>query len=161
MARTRIKIDNLNSWDEVDANLKLIGEIDNKVRKIEAEMNDKIAEIKAKADAKIKYLVVEKERMELEIKDYAETNRADLSGKTKIMTFGQLGFRQSTSIIVKKVQAVIAELKVRKLLDCITVKESVNKDNLRKQPEEVIVSLGCTKKVEDVFWYEPDYEKLS
>ena len=160
MARTRIKDEMLNSWEEVDSCLRNIGEIDNRLKKIEADMNDEITRVKAKADDKSKLFLEEKKQLELMIKDYAESNRMDLDGKTKVMTFGSLGFRKSTSIIVKKVKNVLVALRARGMDDCINVKESVNKEALRAYSDEDIVAVGCVKKVDDVFWYEPDYEKL-
>ena len=160
MARTRIKTDSLQSWEEVDEGMKAIGKLDNSLTKIEADMNDEITKVKARAGEKTKPLLEEKKRLELAIKDYAETNRMDLKGKTKVMNYGQLGFRQSTSIIVKKIKSVLEALKAKKMVDCITVKETINKENLRKYADSIISEVGCSKKVEDVFWYEPDFTKL-
>lgn len=160
MARTRIKNEMLASWEAVDGCLKKIGEIDNKLKKIEADMNDEITRAKAKADDKSKLYLEEKKQLELLIKDFAETNRMDLDGKTKTMTFGSLGFRKSTSIIVKKAKAVLIALRAMGMDDCINVKESVNKEALRGYSDDVITKVGCVKKVDDVFWYEPDFEKL-
>ena len=56
--------------------------------------------------------------------------------------------------------ACIAALKAKGLTDCIKSKEEVNKDILRTKADDVIASVGARKKVEDVFWLEPDYEKL-
>lgn len=161
MARVRIKEEGLQSWNEVDQHLRRLGEIDNKICRLETDYNDKVTDLKAKVDEKVKPLVLEKEQLERQIKDYAETNRFDLNGKTKVMTFGQLGFRQSTSIIVRKAAAVIKALKENGLTGCINIRESVNKDELRKQTDDVISAVGAVKKVEDVFWYEPDFEKLN
>jgi phage host-nuclease inhibitor protein Gam len=89
-----------------------------------------------------------------------ETHRDELKGKTRILNFGKVGFRQSTKIVIKGMQAVLKTLKARGMTDCIIVKESVNKDRLREYPDEVIASVGATKKVTDTFWYEADREKL-
>ena len=87
MARVRIKEEGLQSWDEVDQHLRRLGEIDNKICRLETDYNDKVTDLKAKVDEKVKPLVLEKEQLERQIKDYAETNRFDLNGKTKVMTF--------------------------------------------------------------------------
>ena len=52
-------------------------------------------------------------------------------------------------------------MKENGLTGCINIRESVNKDELRKQTDDVISAVGAVKKVEDVFWYEPDFEKLN
>ena len=46
------------------------------------------------------------------------------------------------------------------MADCIAVKETINRDILRTYPDDVLISVGARKKVEDVFWIEPDYERL-
>lgn len=45
--------------------------------------------------------------------------------------------------------------------DCVkTPAPSVDKDALRKYPTQDIVAVGASIEVDDVFWYEPDREKL-
>lgn len=152
----------LKTWDDADLHLKEIAEIDVELSKIEAEMNLQIQDVKLAMDMKAQPLKDRKEKLANDIKDFAENNRNEfMDFKTKILTFGKVGFRQSTSVVVSKVNQVIEALKKKAMLDCITVKESVNKEVLRTYPDEVIASVGARKKVEDVFWLEPDYEKLT
>jgi hypothetical protein len=47
------------------------------------------------------------------------------------------------------------------MTDCINIKETINKERLGEYPDEVIAAVGAGKKVEDVFWYEVDREKLT
>ena len=42
----------------------------------------------------------------------------------------------------------------------LTPAPSVDKDALRKYPTQDIVAVGASIEVDDVFWYEPDREKL-
>jgi phage host-nuclease inhibitor protein Gam len=97
----------------------------------------------------------------LEIKDYSEENKAEIKGKTRLLDFGKIGFRQSTKITMKSIQAVLKSLKAREMDDCIRIKEEVNKEALGEYPDEVITAVGASKKMEDVFWYEVDREKLA
>lgn len=60
MARVRIKEESLQSWDEVDQHLRRLGEIDNKICRLETDYNDKVTDLKAKVDEKVKPLVLEK-----------------------------------------------------------------------------------------------------
>lgn len=151
----------LKTWEDADLNLAEIAEIDMKLLAVEADMNLKIAEAKQAAFLQEETLKERKEKLAHEIKEFAENNRSEfIDMKTKILTFGKVGFRQSTSIVISKVNQVIEALKIKAMLDCITVKESVNKEVLRNYPDEVIAAVGARKKVEDVFWLEPDYEKL-
>ena len=91
-----------------------------------------------------------------------ELNKAELKGKSREMDFGKVGFRLSTKLMLpKQVEKVIKTLKKYGMGDCITVKESVNKDILKTYDEKTILSVGGTLKKEDTFWYETNREELS
>jgi phage host-nuclease inhibitor protein Gam len=161
MARTRIKDELvLKSWDDVDITLKDIAECELEIEKITTEMNEKIHDIKLEADMKAKPYQERIERLGLHVKAFVEDNKAELDGKTKQLNFGKTGFRLSTKLVLRKVDKVIENLKKFKMEDCITVKESVNKEVLRKYPESDIIKVGGALKKEDVFWYETEREKL-
>jgi len=147
MARVRIENEPvLKSWDEVDLHFKEIGECEMAIERIEAEMNEKIQDIKLEAEIAAKPLKERIEKLGREVKEFVELNRGEIKGKTKVLNFGRTGFRQSTKIIVRSVQAVINALKARRMDDCIIVKESVNKDRLREYPDEVIAAVGAAKR---------------
>ena len=61
---------------------------------------------------------------------------------------------------MSKVDQIIEKLKKYKMTDCINIKETVNKDVLRKYPTDDILKVGANLKIEDVFWYETDREEL-
>ena len=159
-ARKRFDSPALKSWDDVDLHLKEVAEIDLQLLAIEAAMNQKISDAKLAAELDAKPIQDRKEKLSLEIKEFAEDHKCEFDGKTKMLAFGKCGFRQSTKIIIGKVAACIAALKTKGLLDCLKVKEEVNKDVLRTKGDDVIAAVGARKKVEDIFWLEPDYEKL-
>lgn len=161
MARVRIETEPLlKSWDDVDLHLKEIAECEIAIERIEADMNEKIQDIKLGSEMSAKPLKDRIDALGKEIKAFVELNRGEIKGKTKVMNFGKTGFRKSTKIIIKSVQAILKALRARKMEDCIIVKESVNKDRLVEYPDEIIAAVGAGKKVEDVFWYETDREKL-
>lgn len=161
MARVRIETTKLKSWEEVNLNLKEIGECQLAIEQIESNMNTKISDMKLEATMQSKPYQDRIKKLELEIKEFSEENRADIRGKTKQTDFGKIGFRQSTKIIIRSIQSVISTLRARKMYDCIRVKEEINKDKLGEYSDEVIAAVGASKKVEDVFWYEVDREKLA
>ena len=156
MARKRMEDPSLKSWDEVNAALKLIR--DNEIELDEADMGKKIADIKEQA---VPYRDDIK-KLELQVKEFVTLNKAELKGKSREMDFGKVGFRMSTKLMLpKQVEKVIKTLKKYGMGDCITVKESVNKDILKTYDEKTILSVGGTLKKEDTFWYETNREELS
>lgn len=161
MARVRIKDEVvLKDWDDVDLTLKEIAEYELEIENITTEMNQKIHDIKLEADLKAKPLQERIAALGVLVKFFVEDNKAELDGKTKQLNFGKTGFRLSTKLVLRKVDKVLENLKNFKMEDCITVKESVNKEVLRKYPEEDIIKVGGSLRKEDVFWYETEREKL-
>lgn len=168
MARVRIPDQPvLKNWDDVDLTLKEIGECQLAVERIEADMNERISDIKLAAEMDAK---PQKERiklLELQMKEFVEANREDLGNKkTKEINFGKTGFRKSTKITlpraVAKLAEVIRRLKEHGMTDCVVQPpEKIDKDNLKKYPENDILKVGATLTVEDTFWYEVDRDRLS
>ncbi len=161
MARVRIPDDPvLRNWDDVNIVLKEIGECQIQIEEIEADMNTKISDVKLEAEMDAKPLQDNIKKLEAQIKEFVEANKHELQGKTKTLNFGKTGFRKSTKIMLRKVQNVIKNLEAFGMLDCITITKKVNKEVLKKYSDEDIAKIGAQKKVEDIFWYEVDREKL-
>ena len=149
MARKRMEDPSLKSWDEVNAALKLIRDNEIELELIEADMGKKIADIKEQA-------------AEQAVPYRDDIKKLELQVKSREMDFGKVGFRMSTKLMLpKQVEKVIKTLKKYGMGDCITVKESVNKDILKTYDEKTILSVGETLKKEDTFWYETNREELS
>ena len=78
---------------------------------------------------------------------------------------GANGWQIATKIKLPKAPTKLAEiiqlLRSKGMDDCVkTPAPSVDKDALRKYPTQDIVAVGASIEVDDVFWYEPDREKL-
>ncbi|MDQ7789927.1 MAG: host-nuclease inhibitor Gam family protein [Eubacteriales bacterium] len=166
MPRVRMEGPMLKSWDEVNLNLKEIGECELAVEKIEAALNEKISDLKLEATDKAKSHQQRIKKLELELKEFVETHRDDLGNKkTKVLDFGKLGFRKSTKIklprAANKLAEIINKLKVFGMTDCVVQPPAkVDKDSLKKYPVNEIVRVGANVEVDDVFWYEWDRERL-
>jgi phage host-nuclease inhibitor protein Gam len=161
MARVRINDESvLKTWEDVDITLKEIAECELEIENITTLMNQQIHDVKLESEMKAKPLQERIEKLGFYVKTFVEENKAELDGKTKQLNFGKTGFRLSTKLVLRKVDAVLENIKRFKMDDCITVKESINKDVLKKYPEEDIIKVGGTLKKEDVFWYETEREKL-
>lgn len=161
MARKKIKDEHvLKSWEDVDLTLKEIAEYEMDIEKVQTDMNQKIHDVKLEAEMKAKPLQDKIEILGLYIKDFVEENKVELDGKTRALNFGKTGFRLSTKLVIKKADAVLETLKKFKMEDCISTKETINKDALKKYSENDIIKVGASLKKEDVFWYETEREKL-
>lgn len=162
MKRTRIETPHLKSWQEVNDALRCIAEAQNEIAIVESGMNMQIDAIKEAHEAKIKEYKEEIKRQELLIKEYTTDRRDELNGKSMDLTFGKVGFRKSTKLILPKaLDRVISSLRKNGMEACIIVKETVNKDVLKTYPEEDILQVGGSLKVEDTFWYETKAVELA
>ena len=104
-------------------------------------------------------------KLERELKDFVTEHRADMGkAKSKILTFGEVGFRLSTSVSLprakEKIEEIIRRLKNRQMMDCIVIKEDISKEALKKYGEDTVNAVGATWKQQDVFGYELDFAKL-
>jgi phage host-nuclease inhibitor protein Gam len=164
MARTRIPdAPQLKSWDDVNNALMEIARGEIEIAEIEGRMNIQINAIKEKAEsecAPIRAAIAERGR---QLKEFAELNRPDFGkSKSKKLTFGSLGWRASTSIVIKKAltEKIIDNLRKLGMGDCVKVKEEINKEILATYPEEKIIASGASVKHDDTFWYETDKQSL-
>lgn len=168
MARKRIEDEApaFTSWDDVDQALAIIGDNLRSIEAIEAKMQENIDNEKTAAELQARAFIENNARLERQIKLFAEDHREDMDGKkTKTLNFGSLGFRKSTKITLPKAGAKLAEM-IRQLVergmgDCVVQPPAkVDKDALRKYPTDDIVAVGGGVKIDDVFWYEPDRERI-
>lgn len=166
MARVRIQNEALDSWDGVNLCLAEIGECQREVEAIEALMQEAIDNAKLEAGIKAEPLRQRITALELQIKAFVDDHSDEMGGKkTRLLQFGQVGYRKSTKVLLPKAAAKVAEiirsLKNKGMGDCvISPPEKIDKDALKKYPANDILGVGANLKVEDTFWYEIDRESL-
>lgn len=161
MTRKRLSSPSLASWDDVDQCLAEIGEIDRELGLIEAGQQEAIDKIKAATKATAEPLQAKKAGLEAQIQQYAEANRGEFAKvKTRVLTFGAVGFRLSTKVVIKRVADTLQALKDLGLKACIRTKEEVDKEAMKNLPLETLAAVGATLKTEDAFGYEINREKL-
>jgi phage host-nuclease inhibitor protein Gam len=159
--RLKVKGAALKSWDEVDDKLKRIGELGLRLEEMERSMNTTITGIKEGTKASAKPLLEEQERLSHLVREYAEENAAAFGKRKSLdLTHGKVGWRKSTSLKIKRVADTLTALKAQGMSQYIRAKESVDKEGLRDLGDHVLTMLGVQRKVDDVFFLEPDREKI-
>lgn len=162
MARKRVTDPQLKNWEEVDACLKAMGDAENELSVITAEMNAAIAQAKKEAEERAAQFKETIKQNEGKIREFTTVRKEDLKGKSKQLTFGTVGFRQSTKLLLPSDTAeVILKLRQNGMADCINVKETINKDTVKSYPEEDILRIGGYLQKSDIFWYETDKDTLA
>ena len=166
MARKRVvEAPSLHSWEDVNDALRQIAEAQIALGEIQSDMQKQILGAQKVAEEQSKPLNDNVAKLEREIKSFV-TDHRDEMGKTKsvVLTFGEVGFRLSTSVSLprakEKLEEIIRRLKSRQMTDCIVVGEKVSKEALKKYGEDTVNAVGATWKQSDVFGYEVNIAKL-
>ena len=166
MARKRVvEAPSLHSWEDVNDALRQIAEAQIALGEIQSDMQKQILGAQKVAKEQSKPLNDNVAKLEREIKSFV-TDHRDEMGKTKsmVLTFGEVGFRLSTSVSLprakEKLEEIIRRLKSRQMTDCIVVEEKVSKEALKKYGEDTVNAVGATWKQSDVFGYEVNIAKL-
>lgn len=166
MARKRVvEAPSLHSWEDVNDALRQIAEAQIALGEIQSDMQKQILGAQKVAEEQRKPLNDNVAKLEREIKSFV-TDHRDEMGKTKsmVLTFGEVGFRLSTSVSLprakEKLEEIIRRLKSRQMTDCIVVEEKVSKEALKKYGEDTVNAVGATWKQSDVFGYEVNIAKL-
>lgn len=166
MARKRVvEAPSLHSREDVNDALRQIAEAQIALGEIQSDMQKQILGAQKVAEEQSKPLNDNVAKLEREIKSFV-TDHRDEMGKTKsmVLTFGEVGFRLSTSVSLprakEKLEEIIRRLKSRQMTDCIVVEEKVSKEALKKYGEDTVNAVGATWKQSDVFGYEVNIAKL-
>lgn len=166
MARKRVvEAPSLHSWEDVNDALRQIAEAQIALGEIQSDMQKQILGAQKVAEEQSKPLNDNVAKLEREIKSFV-TDHRDEMGKTKsvVLTFGEVGFRLSTSVSLprakEKLEEIIRRLKSRQMTDCIVVEEKVSKEALKKYGEDTVNAVGATWKQSDVFGYDVNIAKL-
>ena len=164
MARKRVvEPSGVKTWEDANDALRQIAEAQLALADIEGDKQ--ILGAKKAAEEQSKPYKDRVAKLERELKDFVTEHRADMGKtKTRALTFGEVGFRLSTSVSLprakEKIEEIIRRLKTRQMMDCIVVKEDVSKEALKKYGEDTVNAVGATWKQQDVFGYELNFSKL-
>lgn len=166
MARKQVvEAPSLHSWEDVNDALRQIAEAQIALGEIQSDMQKQILGAQKVAEEQSKPLNDSVAKLEREIKSFVTDHRDEMGkAKSMVLTFGEVGFRLSTSVSLprakEKLEEIIRRLKSRQMTDCIVVEEKVSKEALKKYGEDTVNAVGATWKQSDVFGYEVNIAKL-
>ena len=172
MARTKPKVVVLADPKEADAALAELAGIKRDLAALECVMNESIDAIKAEAKAQSTPLTTRLKDLEAALANFATARKDDLFPKKKSleMTFGVLGFRQSTKLktlarftwklVLERLQELAAGPNGAPFHQAIRVKPEVDKEAMRDWPEERLAAVGVHRVADDEFFYELKAEAI-
>jgi phage host-nuclease inhibitor protein Gam len=162
MVRKRIEGTALQSWADVDTCLADIARTDRELMLIEGAANEKIEEIRKDIKERSQPILEKKAGLELQVKEYCEANRAEFTKtKTKALTFGEVGFRLSTRIMIKRIAETLQALKDLDLKQCISIKEEPDKEAMKALTDETLAEVGASRKTDNTFGYTLNLERIN
>ncbi|HWP00029.1 MAG TPA: host-nuclease inhibitor Gam family protein [Methylococcus sp.] len=152
--RARLKTEALQipvpmTRDDVARDIRLLGDAMRRLTRLEAEMNDRIAEITAAHQPCIDEIRVEIKSLQTGIQTWCEAHRDELTegGKVKTGHFitGDVQWRQRPpSVVIRGVDAVIEVLKRMDLTRFLRVRTEIDKQAILNEPEAVKGVPGLT-----------------
>ena len=161
MVRKRMEGTQFSHWQQVDDALREIGQIDRELGLIESGQNAEIDRLKNSAKEQAKPLLARKAVLELAMKEFCEARRAEFTrAKSKKLTFGNVGFRLSSKVVIRRVADTLQALKDLGLSHCIRQKEELDKDAMKNLSTETLAEVGASLKTDNAFGYEVDQERL-
>lgn len=120
--------------------IKAIGDLQRELGRIEADINDQIADLTKKAAPRIEQLRERLTELQAGVQTWCEANRVEICGKGKSanLVTGEVSWRQRPpSVSISKADEVIGRLRGLGLLRFIRSKEEVNKEAILAEPAEV------------------------
>jgi len=149
----------INDWASADATIERICYYQRDVDEANRKANDDINKIKDELVKSVKFPQEKIQQITVSLEAFALAHKADFGkDRSKKLNFGLLGWRKSTSVVIKKttlekIKEVFAKAKAAM---CIITKETVSKEALAKLTDEELASVGARRKVKDDFFVEPD-----
>lgn len=125
---------------DVANDIKAIGDLQRQLGRIEATVNDQIAEITAKAAPQIDAMRERLQALQAGVQTWCEAHRVEICGKGKSanLVTGEVNWRQRPPrVSVSKEEEVIQRLRGLGLLRFIREKEEINKEAILAEPAEV------------------------
>lgn len=144
----------ITSLSEADSMLHEMADLKAKIRKVQADADIAVNAIKESMMDTVRPMLEQIEAMEKSLAVYSEYNRTELFNdkKTIELQFGLFGYRQSTSVSVKK--TTLELLQKHGFDEAISIKPTVNKEIMRSWSVERLALVDATLVIEDKFWIE-------
>lgn len=120
--------------------IRAIGDLQRDLARIEASLNDQIAEITAKAAPQIDAMRERLQALQAGVQTWCEAHRVEICGKGKTanLVTGEVNWRQRPPrVSITKEDDVIQRLRGLGLFRFIREKEEVNKEAILAEPSEV------------------------
>ena len=157
MARKKVTSDPvLRDWAAVDTALRDLKECRHTLAEMGIDLDRRVDSLKDEYNRNAQPLQNRTKRLEADIKEFVDAHRAELDGKSRSLVFGKVGYRSSSRLMLApaKVAEAIAALKAMGRKELIKTTETLDREALKKEPAEVLESIGAYIRTRDEFYYD-------
>lgn len=146
----------LADWAAVDGALRDIRECEHALTELGVDRDRRIDNIKEEYSKMALPLQNRIKKLEADVKAYADAHRAELTGKSRTLNFGTVGYRISSRLILpaSKAAEAIAALKALGRKEFIKTTETLDRAALSRQPVELLNQIGAYIQQRDEFYYD-------
>lgn len=146
----------LADWAAVDGALRDIRECEHALTELGVDRDRRIDNIKEEYSKMALPLQNRIKKLEDDVKAYADAHRAELTGKSRTLNFGTIGYRISSRLILpaSKAAEAIATLKAMGRKEFIKTTETLDRVALLRQPVELLNQIGAYIQQRDEFYYD-------
>ena len=149
----------LDDWTKVDAALEEIGRVSMEILALEAELGLQVLDLASRYGASLDALHMRKSGIESLIEDFCASRMEEFNEKrSRQFTFGRIAFRLSEKIAVPDgfESLAIGTLKDLGWFHCVDVKETLNRNALKRLTDDQLAQCGLRRAVADRLRIEPN-----
>ena len=146
----------LPDWAAVDGALRDIRECEHALTELGVDRDRRIDSVKEEYSKMALPLQNRIKKLEGDVKAYADAHRAELTGKSRKLNFGTVGYRLSSRLILPATKAAeaIVTLKAMGRKEFIKTTETLDRAALLRQPVELLNQIGAYIQQRDEFYYD-------
>lgn len=146
----------LADWAAVDSALRDIRECEHALTELGVDRDRRIDSVKEEYSKMALPLQNRIKKLEGDVKAYADAHRAELTGKSRKLNFGTVGYRISSRLILPATKAAeaIVTLKAMGRKEFIKTTETLDRAALLRQPVELLNQIGAYIQQRDEFYYD-------
>lgn len=146
----------LPDWAAVDGALRDIRECEHALTELGVDRDRRIDSVKEEYSKMALPLQNRIKKLEGDVKAYADAHRAELTGKSRTLNFGTVGYRISSRLILPATKAAeaIVTLKAMGRKEFIKTTETLDRAALLRQPVELLNQIGAYIQQRDEFYYD-------
>lgn len=151
----------LADWAAVDGALRDIRECEHALTELGVDRDRRIDGVKEEYRKMAEPLQNRIKKLEADVKAYADAHRAELTGKSRTLNFGTVGYRISSRLILpaSKAAEAIATLKALGRKEFVKTTETLDRAALLRQPVELLNQIGAYIQQRDEFYYDVSGEE--